>query len=368
MELTQGPLGSHHKTYLTHDGRVALLKACALAGGAVAATAFLVAPRRRDWQNMATWRELEKHRYAHRGLFDEPPSAEVYPKGTKGDPFKAVDMTMGDKMAQVKSKVTRNADALVATPLWEEDVKTYPNLVPENSLPAFRAAARAGYGIELDVHLTKDNVLVVVHDSDLERLCGRAGIVEQLTHEQLCDYRLLGSDERIPTLQQALAAIGEEQDKDARKVPIIVEIKSTPSNYADVTRMTLLALDRFGANYVIESFDPRVLLYLRRQRPDVFRGQLSKNYMLDPHDNVYDVPAHLAISSLFCNVMGRPDFVAYKYEDRTNPFVFLACRLLRGHLVTWTIRTDADLAESEREGAPAIFEHIRPDVHSRLSK
>ena len=44
---------------------------------------------------------------------------------------------------------------------------------PENSLGAFRAAAEAGFGAELDVHLMADGALAVVHDSDLERVCGR---------------------------------------------------------------------------------------------------------------------------------------------------------------------------------------------------
>ena len=44
--------------------------------------------------------------------------------------------------------------------------------VPENSLPAFERAVRAGYGIELDVRETRDHVLVVHHDETLERSCG----------------------------------------------------------------------------------------------------------------------------------------------------------------------------------------------------
>ena len=47
--------------------------------------------------------------------------------------------------------------------------------IPENSLPAFEAAARIGYGVELDVHLTRDDELVVFHDDDLKRVCGVEG-------------------------------------------------------------------------------------------------------------------------------------------------------------------------------------------------
>ena len=51
--------------------------------------------------------------------------------------------------------------------------------IPENSLPAFEAAARIGYGVELDVHLTLDDELVVFHDDDLKRICGVEGKVEE---------------------------------------------------------------------------------------------------------------------------------------------------------------------------------------------
>lgn len=360
-----------HKTYLTDDGKKALLTVGALAAATCGTVAFLVKPRQRDWQNTAQWKNFERYRYAHRGLFDEPVSAQAYPKGTKGDPFRgAVDtsMTAREQVARVKDKVTKNPDAPVATPLWAEDVKDYPTLVPENSLPAFRAAAEAGYGTELDVHLTKDNVLVVVHDSDLERLCGRAGFVEELTHEELCSYRLLGTQEQIPTLEQVLPLFEPDPVSKRRHPPVLVDVKTTVGNCADITRLTLLALDRFDIDYVIESFDPRVLLYLRRHRPDVMRGQLSRDYLRSGQTAPTDVPAQFALSSLFCNVIGRPDFVAYKFADRHNPFVGIACGLLGGHLVTWTVRSDADLAESEKAGSPAIFEYIRPDPRSRLSK
>ena len=155
----------YRKSYLTEDGKKALLAAGAVAAAACGTVAFLVKPRSRDWQNTAQWKNFERYRYAHRGLFDEPPSAQAYPKGTKGDPYRdTVDptLTTREQVARVKDKVTKNPDAPVATPLWAEDVKTYPSLVPENSLPAFRAAAEAGYGVELDVHLTKEDRKSVV--------------------------------------------------------------------------------------------------------------------------------------------------------------------------------------------------------------
>ena len=66
--------------------------------------------------------------------------------------------------------------------------------IPENSMAAFRRARELGYGIELDVQLTKDDVLVVHHDYDLKRTCGTGKYIRDLTYEQLCRYRLMGTE------------------------------------------------------------------------------------------------------------------------------------------------------------------------------
>ena len=56
---------------------------------------------------------------------------------------------------------------------------------PENSLAAFQKAVDAGYGMELDVQLTKDDRLVVFHDATLKRMCGVDGNVWDYTLEEL---------------------------------------------------------------------------------------------------------------------------------------------------------------------------------------
>ena len=76
--------------------------------------------------------------------------------------------------------------------------------VPENSMAAFQAALEHGYGIELDVHLLKDGNLAVMHDSLLNRTTGQAGRIEDLTTEDLKNYRLEGTEETIPEFMDLL--------------------------------------------------------------------------------------------------------------------------------------------------------------------
>ena len=77
--------------------------------------------------------------------------------------------------------------------------------IPENSMAAFHRAIENGFGAELDVHLLKDGHLAVIHDASLKRTAGADVLVEDLTSEELKAYRLEGTDERIPLIDEVLA-------------------------------------------------------------------------------------------------------------------------------------------------------------------
>ena len=139
--------------------------------------------------------------------------------------------------------------------------------IPENSLPAFEAAARIGYGVELDVHLTLDDELVVFHDDDLKRVCGVEGKAEEKTLAELRQYRLCGTEYGIPTLAEVLAAI------DGR-CPMIVELKRGSRN-RELCRRSYEMLKNYKGHWCMESFDPRMVFWFRVHAPEVLRGQLS---------------------------------------------------------------------------------------------
>ena len=116
--------------------------------------------------------------------------------------------------------------------------------LPENSMGAFKAALDHGYGIELDLHLLRDGNLAVMHDSALLRTTGAAGDIEDLTTEQLKDYRLNGTGETIPTFQQVL-------DLYAGKAPLVIELKPVKNNHAALTARTLQMLEGYNGLYCI---------------------------------------------------------------------------------------------------------------------
>ena len=222
---------------------------------------------------------------------------------------------------------------------------------PENSMSAFKAALDHGYGVELDVHLLKDGTLAVFHDDKLIRVTGQEGRVCDLTAEQLKDYHLCGTEETIPTFRDVL-------DLFAGKVPLIVELKADNGNCAALTDAACRMLDSYQGPYCMESFDPRCVLWLKKYRPDMIRGQLAENFFASK-GKLSPVIKWLLTAHLF-NIATKPDFVAYKFQDRKRPGTQLCRKLHKLQGVTWTIKTQEDLDTAVAEGWIPIFEGFEP--------
>ena len=224
---------------------------------------------------------------------------------------------------------------------------------PENALSAFRAAVERGYGAELDVHLMADGALAVVHDSNLLRVCGREGTVEDLTAADLAGYPLLGSGEAIPLLEDVLALF-------AGKTPLIIELKAERGNAAALTDAVMDRLRSWRGTYCVESFHPAVLRRLRKKYPQVIRGQLSENFLRRGQDAALPRPVRAVLTLLLTTCFTRPDFIAYNHLDRACPSLRLMKGLYGVHEVGCTIRDPAALEALEREGVTPIFEGFLP--------
>ena len=223
--------------------------------------------------------------------------------------------------------------------------------IPENSMAAFRAALDHGFGIEFDLHLLKDGNIAVIHDSLLKRTTGAEGRIEDLTTEDLKNYRLEGTEETIPTFRELL-------DLYAGKAPLIVELKPVNGNHAQLAETVCNMLQDYPGAYCIESFDPRCVAWLKKNRPQIIRGQLSENFFKS--DPKMALHLKLILSTLVDNAATRPDFVAYKFADRKNLSVFLCRKLFGIQGVTWTLRSKEDYDTAVQEGWLPIFENFIP--------
>lgn len=223
---------------------------------------------------------------------------------------------------------------------------------PENSMEAFRRAVDKGYGIELDVHLLADGELAIIHDSGLQRTAGADVKIEDLTVDDLRNYTLEGTDQRIPLLREVLELA-------AGQVPLIVELKPAGTNVELLCRTAAELLDKYEGFYCVESFDPRCVSWFKLNRPAVCRGQLSENF--NKRDDGKLTPfLRFCMTHLLVNTLSQPDFVAYKFEDRNLWSMVLHRTFHRPNLVYWTITSEEDLQKAEKANAIAIFEGFEP--------
>jgi len=225
--------------------------------------------------------------------------------------------------------------------------------IPENSLTAFDKAAVAGYGIELDVQLTKDKIPVVFHDSTLDRVCGVAGRLADHTYEELTAFRLYGTGELIPRLEQVLELV-------AGRVPLIVEMKIELTD-TGVCEAADEILRKYEGVYCIESFNPIGLLWYRKNNPAVVRGQLSKDFFRhgEKEENTL---VHRALKNLLFNFLTKPDFIAYDYKG-AKCLSRRICRYLYKNLsVAYTIKSQQQLDKYSKDFDLFIFEQFEPQV------
>lgn len=219
---------------------------------------------------------------------------------------------------------------------------------PENSLAAFEAAATAGYAIELDVHRTADGHAVVFHDDTLERMTGRPGTVAACTLEELRARSLLGTDERIPSLDDVLAGV-------AGRVPVLVELKAR-SPIGPLEQAVRDALRRCPGSYAVQSFHPWSMAWMRRHAPELPRGMLSSDDFGEE-----GLPRHqaLALQHLLLAPHVRPSFIGYDLRALPQHATTLV-RRLGLPLLAWTVRSAADLRRARALADNVIFEHVRP--------
>lgn len=221
---------------------------------------------------------------------------------------------------------------------------------PENSLEAFRRAVEAGYGIELDVQLTKDGKLIVHHDGSLKRVCGVDRKICETTYQELCAIPLPDGS-RVPLLSEVLALV------DGR-VPLIVEVKQDGGAIKNAAA-TLALLRGYAGPYCVESFHPLAVRYFCKNAPHIVRGQLAMG--MPYREARIGFGAWLALRALMVNCLGRPHFVAYSVPNDHTVSMWLMKRLFKPLLAAWTIRDQQTLDRALAEYDYPIFEGFTPE-------
>ena len=226
----------------------------------------------------------------------------------------------------------------------------------ENSMSAFRAAKENGYGIELDVRLSKDGELVVFHDETLTRVTGNEGLVKDFTSEELAEMKLSGTDEGIPTFREVLELIDGS-------VPLLIELKELTSESGLAEKFVELIKDYKG-DYIVESFNPMTVRRMKKLRPDILRGILSTTYTKD-EKHKGKILYYLA-EKLLLNFYTRPNFISYYHEGYTVRNLGFIRRVFGTPLLTWTVKSQAEENAAYEHGFDTvIFEGYIPENKGR---
>ena len=217
--------------------------------------------------------------------------------------------------------------------------------VPENSLACFQAAIEKGFVIELDIQLSSDGVAMVFHDADLERMCGVQGKIWEYTAAQLKEMKLLGTEETIPTFEETLAPVNGQ-------VPLLVEYKMDKADTA-VCAAGQALLDKYNGDYAIQCFDPRALLWYKKNAPQVARGQLAEEFW--ENETYKGQPLYLALTYMLTNVATRPDFISYRAIHKDNLSLNI-CRILGAKTACYTLKSEEEFANVNGEFDMYIFD------------
>lgn len=220
---------------------------------------------------------------------------------------------------------------------------------PENSMAAFKKAVDAGYGIELDVQLSKDRIPVVFHDDTLNRVCGVDGYVKDYTYEELQQFHLCQSREKIPKLKDFLEMVNG-------RVPLIIEFKF-PERPSTICGTADKLIQKYKGVYCIESFHPLAVRWYKDHHPNVIRGQLSSNFRKSGNKgSIAETLVHYLITNFLC----RPDFIAYDHRYKNNISRLLCRYLFRGLSISWTIKSPQEFDACKNDFDLCIFEGFEP--------
>ncbi len=223
--------------------------------------------------------------------------------------------------------------------------------IPENSMAAFQKAVEHGYGIELDIQLTKDEQLVVFHDDTLNRVCGIDNRLDSYTYKELKQFSLCGTDEHIPLFTDVLKLVNG-------KVPLIVELKNGPKNRLLCEKAYGL-LKNYRGDFCVESFQPLIIAWFKKHAPEILRGQLSAGPQ-EFKKQLTKIQAYV-ISRTLTNVVARPHFIAY--HKKKSAWLIKLSEFLGAIPVVWTIRDNDASSYYEKRNNMVIFEFYSPQTN-----
>jgi len=244
---------------------------------------------------------------------------------------------------------------LVAKPIAHRGLHNKANGIIENTLSAAEAAIARGFPIELDVQLTADNEAIVFHDFELDRLTGETGLVAERNLSALTGIDISGTigGDKIPSFKDYLGKI-------AGRTPLVIEVKSKFNGDMRLTKRVIEVLADYQGPFVVKSFDPDIVAYLRENAPNITRGFIGELDYASKSDSFLSPEQKHRMANLLHFSETQPHFLSWRVKDIPCASTHLS-RIL-GHLpvMTWTVRTPEDRARAEKHADQMVFEGFVP--------
>ena len=222
---------------------------------------------------------------------------------------------------------------------------------PENTMLAFRRAIEQGVDmLELDVHLTSDDELIVMHDTTLDRTTNGHGNIHDHSLQEIRQLNA-GQGEKVPLLSEAIQLARESQ------IRLFVEVKGATEArgiaIAEAAVQTLEA-DNFLSRIVLTSFSSAALLRAKSIQPEI-------STMLDPSPQ----DGSLTPRQICAQVLGAgANCVSCDFRFLT-PAIAQECQLTGLTLWAWDPDEPEDMTQMIKLGAQGIMTN-RPDVLNKV--
>ena len=216
--------------------------------------------------------------------------------------------------------------------------------IPENSMLAFDKALEKGYSIEIDVNMTQDGYIVVFHDNSLKRMTGIKNDITTMTLSEIKKLKLLGTENKIPTFEDVLLQV-------AGKVPILIEVKPN-SKYKELMKKLINLLEKYNGKYSIQSFDPRIVYWLKKNTPHISRGQISSKNIREVKSRILKI----LLGKMVFNVITKPNFISYQYLSINEKF-YKKQKNKGREVIAWTLKNKEDYEKIRDYCDMVVFEN-----------
>lgn len=232
-------------------------------------------------------------------------------------------------------------DWLTARPIAHRGLHDMNNTRWENTLPAFEAAADAGYSIECDVHLSSDGVPMVFHDHALRRLTGQDGTIAGKTAAEMSALKVGDTAAYVPTLREMLDLV-------AGRVPLVIELKGSEGHDDALVARVAETLEGYSGPVALMSFEHRLVRQFSRLAPGLPCGLTAEGTAPEAMEAHFSMLAH------------DISFVSYAVKELPNPFVAFVRERLSMPVITWTVRDREAVKRTFAYADQMTFEGFTP--------